>query len=470
MEKNIDDTLSNSKKRGSICLEPEIDKELKSPEHKKQKEQVTEVDIVKQGNMKTLSPSEMATKTLIACNTIILSELLNDAEENQIEKYGIKKLLECFNPLIENEIEQMKKHMFEYSGYELDNILTYKSAIEFVTNNDKDDITETDLGELAEILIAAIKNRMTKYCEDCKNWYSVHRKDKPNRECVMCKVGQHDCSTEKNEKKRSGDKWFCFECNGQFTNQNKQNKCRNIFFKGFEENDETKSIINETIEKLRQKAKSVENDTLKNLSIDDEDLEPEKEGEKSKEEEEENKKKNEDNSDKKKNEGIDSNKGNSKNTGTSGNGSSDKRTKCKYFLSSYCRFGNKCRNYHPDVCKEWSTKGACANINEDQQCKLAHPPKCRMFECHRNNCKYLHPTNISKRKQDKPPMNRPQYQDRRFNENQKDRDFLDNSWPLPREASMNIHQIMAQMYQRMNEWDTRWERMERSRTNRWGYY
>jgi hypothetical protein len=159
------------------------------------------VDIVKQGNMKTLSPSEMATKTLIACNTIILSELLNDAEENQIEKYCIKKLLECFNPLIENEIEQMKKHMFEYSGYELDNILTYKSAIEFVTNNDKDDITETDLGELAEILIAAIKNRMTKYCEDCKNWYSVHRKDKPNRECVMCKVGQHDCSTEKTRKK-----------------------------------------------------------------------------------------------------------------------------------------------------------------------------------------------------------------------------------------------------------------------------
>ena len=203
---NIDDTLSKSKKRGSICLEPEIDKELKSPEHKKQKEQVTEEDIVKQGNMKTLSPSEMATKTLIACNTIILSELLNDAEENQIEKYGIEKLLECFNPLIDKDIEQMKKHMLEYSGYELDNILTYKSAIEFVTNNDKDDTTETDIGELAEILIAAIKNRMTKYCEDCKCWYTVHRKDKPNRECVMCKVGQHDCSTEKNKEKRSGDK------------------------------------------------------------------------------------------------------------------------------------------------------------------------------------------------------------------------------------------------------------------------
>ena len=148
---NIDDTLSKSKKRGSICLEPEIDKEIKSPDHKKQKEQVTEEDIEKQGNMKTLSPSEMARKTHIACNTEILSELLNDAEVYRIETYGIKKLLECFNPMIENDIEKMKKHMLEYSGYGLENILTYKSAIEFVTNNDKDDIKETDLGELEEI-------------------------------------------------------------------------------------------------------------------------------------------------------------------------------------------------------------------------------------------------------------------------------------------------------------------------------
>ena len=42
---------------------------------------------------------------------------------------------------------------------------------------------------------------MTKYCEDCENWYIVHREDKPNRECVMCKVGQHDYSTEKMRKK-----------------------------------------------------------------------------------------------------------------------------------------------------------------------------------------------------------------------------------------------------------------------------
>ena len=84
---------------------------------------------------------------------------------------------------------------------------------------------------------------MEKYCEDCKIWYSIDRKDKPKILCVMCKVGQHDCPTlnNDNERKRYGDKWFCSECNEQFTNQNKQNKCRNIFFKGFEENAETKN-------------------------------------------------------------------------------------------------------------------------------------------------------------------------------------------------------------------------------------
>ena len=252
---NIDDIRSGSKKRGSLCLEREIDEEMKSPDHKKQKEQDTKEGNEERKNMMTLSPMEVNDKSTFVNNTKILSKLLKDAENYGIETYGIKKLIECFNPMLENDIELIKEHMLKTSGYGKENILIYKVAIEFVTNNDEDEITEMDIGELAEILIAAIKNRMTKYCEDCKSWYIVHREAKPNRECVMCKVGQHDCSTESNEEKRSGDKWFCSECNEQFTNQNKQNKCRNIFFKGFEENSETKSIINETIEKLRQKAK-----------------------------------------------------------------------------------------------------------------------------------------------------------------------------------------------------------------------
>ena len=468
---NIDDIRSGSNKRRRIArrntiseinldIEREIDEEMKSPDHKKQKEQDTE-------------------EIPFICNTEILTELVKDAKNYGIETYGIVKLIECYNPMRGDDIELIKKHMLEYSGYGRENILVYKAAIEFVTNNDKDDISEMDIGELAEILIAAIKNRMTKYCEDCKNWYMVHRETKPKRECAMCKVGQHDCLTVNNEEKRSGDKWFCSECNEQFTNQNKQNKCRNIFFKGFEENSETKTIISETIEKLRQQAKNAEIDIMKIMSIDDEDIEQEpkeKNKEKEKEKNKEKNKKNEDNKNSnEKDESNNNNKANNNNTGASGNGNGNKRIICKYFLSSFCKFGNKCRNSHPDVCKEWATKGVCANINEDPQCKLAHPPKCRMFVCHRNNCKYLHPTNISKRKQNNPPMIKPQYQDRGFNINQQDRDFLDNSWPLPREASMSLRQFMAQVDRRMGEWDARWERMERDRVERdrvtrWRYY
>ena len=68
----------------------------------------------------------------------------------------------------------------------------------------------------------------------------------------MCKVGQHDCGTETKDEIRSGDKWFCKECNKQFTNQNKEIKCRNIYVKRFKENDKTRKIRNNTNAKLRE--------------------------------------------------------------------------------------------------------------------------------------------------------------------------------------------------------------------------
>ena len=86
----IDDIPSKSKKRGSICLEREIDVDIKSPEHKKPKEQVTQDGTAERKYMKTLSPLEMALETHIACNIKIVSKLLIDAEDCEIEKYGIK--------------------------------------------------------------------------------------------------------------------------------------------------------------------------------------------------------------------------------------------------------------------------------------------------------------------------------------------------------------------------------------------
>ncbi|MCP4395358.1 MAG: hypothetical protein GY804_13995, partial [Alphaproteobacteria bacterium] len=175
--------------------------------------------------------------------------------------YGMRKLLDCFSPTYESKVEMIKSLMLDTSGYGNDGISVYKQTIKFVTN-DNTDINETDVGELAEILIAAIKNRMTKYCEDCCKRYVVERSDKPKKFCIICKVGQHDClpESENNVEIKKGYKWFCNDCNEQFTNQNVKNKCRNIYFKGFEE-DEIK-ILNkttrDTIEKLRKMAKKEE--------------------------------------------------------------------------------------------------------------------------------------------------------------------------------------------------------------------
>ena len=425
-----------------------------SPEHKKKKsEENTEPD-------KIITYDEMNDEKAFVCDSLVLSELMSGTKN-----YGVGKLIECFNAMFENDVELIKKHMLDHSGYGKDSIPIYKLAIKYVTNSDEE-INETDIGELAEILIAAIKNRMTKHCEDCGKWYMVGRGNKPKKTCVMCKVGQHDCVTETNDTIRSGDKWFCKECNEQFTDQNKQIKCRNIYFKGFEENEQTREIRNDAITKLRECAKNaiIEEDDLMFINIEEEQTQ------KTKEEEEKKKKKEEEvrirqEEEKKKKEREKRN--------------NNARTACKYFLTSACRFGDKCRNFHPEICKEWAAKGSCANINADPNCKLAHPKKCGKFACNGHKCNYVHPTNVSKRNQNKPPTNfnnshqiikprdKPQYEDQGFNIDPHSRNFLE-TWPLPMEATM--HRFMAQIDQRMNQMDARWEKMEKSRISSRGYY
>ena len=86
--------------------------------------------------------------------------------------------------------------MLDHGGYDKDTIPIYKLAIKYVANSEEE-INEMDIGELAEILIAAIKNRLMKHCEDCEKWYIVGKENKPKKTCVICKVGQHDYGAEK---------------------------------------------------------------------------------------------------------------------------------------------------------------------------------------------------------------------------------------------------------------------------------
>ena len=172
----------------------------------------------------------------------------------------------------------------------------------------------------------------------------------------MCKVGQHDCKPESRDEKRSGEKWFCCNCNEQFTNQNKVNKCRNVFFKGFERdeiqmfNDE---IIKVKIAKLKECAKRDEYDQIE---IDDSDEEEQKEDTdkekknveldnkiKNKQKEEENKKNEAEKTHSEKN-GRETVKNKNGNSGASGNGhdnDNNNKKNCYHFMNRACKFGKK---------------------------------------------------------------------------------------------------------------------------------
>ena len=279
-----------------------------SPDHKKKKEDEQNTE-----PKEVMTFDEMNENDTIGWNTKVVSKLMDDAKN-----YGIQQLINCFNPLFENDIELTKKHMLHHSGYDKDTIPIYKSAIKYVANSEEE-INEMDIGELAEILIAAIKNRMMKHCEDCEKWYIIGKENKPKKTCVICKVGRHDCGAETNDIIRAGDKWFCEECNEQFTNQNKQIKCRNIYFKGFEENDKTRAIRNDTIAKLRECAKNAK-------------MEEDKQVQKTKEEEDE----------KKREEEIRNRQEEEQKKKEREKRNNNARTPCKYFLTSACRFGDNC--------------------------------------------------------------------------------------------------------------------------------
>ena len=145
-----------------------------------------------------------------------------------------------------------------------DQELVFKNAIMFVTN-DTIEINESDTEELADLLIASIRNRMSKYCGDCMCYYIVEREKRPRKFCSLCNVGMHDCMIEETDITRKGDMWFCNDCYDQFTEQIKpqmMKKHRNVIFPGFKL-DETDKENNDEISKMIKEVRrdSEENET-----------------------------------------------------------------------------------------------------------------------------------------------------------------------------------------------------------------
>ena len=73
------------------------------------------------------------------------------------------------------------------------------------------------------------------------------------------------------------------------------------------------------------------------------------------------------------------------------------KIECWFWKNRKCKYGDKCRNDHPEQCKPMLENGEC----KDDRCKLSHPKICDpiYYEgyCSRNKCWYTHPTKIVNR-------------------------------------------------------------------------
>ena len=226
--------------------DPELDKndssnrELSIESPSKKRKRLTE-----ETQEKMLTIKEEDKKMIIEHETKALSKLCADTKDDKL-----RKLIECYQQTDEGDIEEGKNAMLKL--YELENQeLILKNAITFVTN-DPIDINESEPEELADLLIASIRNRMAKQCSDCMCYYIVDREKRPKKFCSLCNVGMHDCTIDSTDTTRKGEMWFCKDCHDHFTEQIKpqmMKKHRNVFFKGFR-HVETDKVNNDEISKM----------------------------------------------------------------------------------------------------------------------------------------------------------------------------------------------------------------------------
>ena len=388
--------------------------------------------------------------------TRVISQL--DIETDDI---NIKKLIDCYNPVLRGDIDMMKRHMLDVSESWIDKEKSFKMAISYVVN-DENEILETNIGDLAESLIAAIENRMPTFCKDCENWYTVGRKNKPRMFCTWCKVGMHNCKKVNGIEELKGIRWFCNVCIDLFTEQiqPKLSRSKNIIFKGFEEkNKELKNAtkeVNLTNKKEDPKDRK-DNDDI--IVLDD----------KSEDSKKNEKKDTENESDELENRN-EMEKANKKET----------KIECWFWINRRCKYGDKCRNYHPEQCKIMMESGRCP----DHRCKLSHPKICRSLYndgyCSRKNCWYTHPTKIKNKYTNAENNNQGAYMmnnninqqgwnqgnmgtSSQWNQNnnsssqwnQNNSDFL-GQWPTPSEASRPMKMMLGKI---MTEIATRFMNM-----------
>ena len=369
--------MADENKEVVIVKEPEqeekndssnMEMKIESPRTKKRKRFIEE----NQEKMQTIKEKDK--KIIIEYETKALSKLCSDTGDQKIRKY-----IECYQQSEEGDIEIAKNAMLDL--YKLEGqVVILKEAITFVTNDPIEiEIDESDPEELADILIASIRNRMAKLCSDCDCYYIVDREKKPKKFCSLCNVGMHDCSIESTDTTRKGEMWFCTECHSHFTKQIKpqmMKKHRNVIFKGFKPK-ETDKVNNEEISKMiKEVRRNSEENKTNEIEEEAEVMEVDPKSNDEPKKKDQNIKKM-DTRDEDKNNNSQINKG---------------KKICHFWITNKCKFGKNCNNEHPTRCREHMDWGKCL---KKTKCELAHPKMCRSMlnenYCSRSNCWFNHP-------------------------------------------------------------------------------
>ena len=485
------------KRLDSIPIITGIENTRNKEDRKRRRSDTSESDMKKMETFKGLNSED--DDTLVVIETRVISGIIENMEEG-----NVKSLIDCFNPLIRHSPEKIKQQMLNCSMKWTNKKEIYIGAINYIEHGRQDtrdkekQLKDLEVDSLCEILVREVENRMPKHCKQCDDWYIVQLVDRPEIHCMWCKVGKHDCIELNKVIKDQGFKWLCEKCEPVFTEHFLQKLDQTATFEGF-------------IENIIKSGEDSENKKMKTASVTKKEInrEPENDANKKVHEEEEITEIVDSSEDHKKSENdvtiIPSRRENDENRNGSvsliedqnkNEGNNTKKEICWFWKNKKCRFGENCKNEHPEQCKDMLETGLC----KESRCKKLHPKICRnLFYrgiCPRgNSCWFTHPTNCTNNENN----NNSNHDNRRsytsntentlqrtslygnvvvengnqnlnqgFHPYQNNEDFL-WKWPKPAETSMHLQQTLSRLIGTMEKVDARVENLEKRQMTRWAY-
>ena len=394
-----DDEESIEKELNSIpVVAVEIELPKDKDDRKRRRSKISESDIRKMEVFKGINGEDEE----VVIETRVISGLIENIEEE-----NVRSLIECFNPILRGSPELIKQQMLQCSEKWKNRKDIYIGAINYIEHgrtdarDKKEQLIDSGVERLCEVLIREIENRMPNLCKRCEDWYIVKLNDMPEIHCMWCKVGMHDCIEINEVVKSSGFKWLCGKCDPIFTEHFLPKLDQTALFDGFEEdmrkkNGKGNERKNETKVNGNNKInEEQESSTRQEVTVDVEVIVMEDTSE-------EEEKKSDGNNNQNVMENEESRKKEDENRSNNQNKREETTVKeiCWFFKNKKCRYTTNCKNEHPEQCKAKLETGIC----EDGDCKLLHPKICRnqfyRGYCPRGDtCWFTHPTNCRNNQQ-----------------------------------------------------------------------